>query len=162
MDYVDAEVEPDPQLNAITNAVIGAAIDVHRELGPGHGEGVYQKAMEIELTARAIPFFRQHPIELIYRGHVVGHGRLDLLVDNSALVEIKSVEALGRVQALQVLSYLRVTCFSLGLLINFNVKLVDGVRRIAKWIPAHFSIPSSLCALCLRVLCARAFPVDWR
>ena len=133
MKYVDEEDEPDPVLNAITNPVIGAGIEVHRELGPGHDEAVYQKAMEIELKARNVAYVRQHPIELTYRGQVVGQGRLDFLVENAVVVEIKSVEALGRVHSLQVLSYLRITRFRLGLLINFNVaRLVDGVRRVAR------------------------------
>jgi len=132
MEYIDEEDEPDPELNAITNAIIGAAINVHRELGPGHDEAVYQKAMGIELTARRIAFVPQYPVELRYRGEVVGLGRLDFLVENRVIVEIKSVEALGKVHAAQVMSYLRITRFKLALLINFNVaKLVDGVRRIA-------------------------------
>jgi len=123
----------DPKLNAISEAVIGAAIEVQRELGPGHDESAYQKAMEIELASRGIPFVAQCPIELLYKGHVVGRGRLDLLVDNAVIVEIKSVQELGRVHSLQVLSYLRITRFPLGLLINFNVsQLVKGVQRIAK------------------------------
>jgi GxxExxY protein len=123
----------DPKLNAISEAIIGAAIEVHRELGPGHDESAYQRAMEIELAARGVPFVPQCPIELTYKGHVVGRGRLDLLVDNAVVVEVKSVEALGRVHSLQVLSYLRITRFRLGILINFNVsQLVKGVQRIAK------------------------------
>jgi len=123
----------DPGLNAISEAVIGAAIEVHRELGPGHDEGAYQKAMEIELSLRGITFVAQCPMELLYKGHVVGRGRLDLLVEKAVIVEIKSVQELGRVHALQVLSYLRITRFRLGLLINFNVsQLVKGVQRIAK------------------------------
>ena len=132
MSFVDGEDEPDPKLNAVTNAIIGAAIEVHRVLGPGHDESVYQKAMEVEFLTRGIAFFPQHPVELTYKGHVVGTGRLDFLVENSVIVEIKSVEALGRVHAAQLMGYLRVMRFKLGLLINFNVaKLVDGVRRVA-------------------------------
>jgi GxxExxY protein len=132
MQFVDEEDEPDPKLNAITNAVIGAAIEVHREVGPGHDEIVYEKALEIEFKARGLAYFRQYPVELRYKGEVVGQGRLDFLVENAVVVEVKSVEALGRVHDQQVLSYLRITRFKVGLLINFNVsKLVDGVRRIA-------------------------------
>jgi len=132
MEHVDEEEEPDPELNAITNAIIGAAIEVHRELGPGHEEHVYQKALEVEFVVRGIPFVPQHRIELVYKGHVVGQGRLDLLVRNSVIVEIKSVEALGRVHTAQALAYLRITRFKLAIIINFNVaKLIDGVRRVA-------------------------------
>ena len=132
MQHVDEEEEPDPELNMITNAIIGAAIEVHRELGPGHEEHVYQKALEVELVARAIPFVAQHRIELTYKGHVVGQGRLDLLVRDAVIVEIKSVEALGRVHVAQALAYLRITRHPLAIVINFNVaKLIDGVRRVA-------------------------------
>src|SRR4051812_27078320 len=95
-EYFDDEDEPDPRLNKITNAIIGAAIEVHRELGPGHDEVVYQKALEVEFAARGVSVFRQHPVQLTYKGHVVGEGRLDFLVENAVIVEIKSVEALGK------------------------------------------------------------------
>jgi GxxExxY protein len=134
MDNLDDDDDDgiDPSLNAISEAV-SAAIEVHREFGPGHDESAYQKAMEIELSLRGIAFVAQCPMELLYKGHVVGRGRLDLLVENAVIVEIKSVQELGRVHALQVLSYLRITRFRLGLLINFNVsQLVKGVQRIAK------------------------------
>jgi GxxExxY protein len=132
MSFVDEEDEPDPALNAITNAIIGAAIEVHRELGPGHEELVYQKALAVEFAARRIPFLSQHPIELLYKGHVVGQGRLDFLVEDRVVVELKSVEALARVHTGQALAYLRITGFRLAIVINFNVaKLIDGVRRVA-------------------------------
>lgn len=132
MDFVDEEEEPDPQLNRITNAVIGAAIAVHREFGPGHEEIVYHRALELEFTAQGIAFARQFPIQLLYRGRVVGYGRLDFLVEDAVIVEIKSVETLSRLHMAQVMSYLRITKLKLGLLINLNVpRLVDGVRRIA-------------------------------
>ena len=137
MEHFDQEDEPDPELRSITNAIIGAAIELHRielhrELGPGHDEGVYQKALEVEFAVRGLSFFRQHPVQLTYKRHVVGEGRLDFLVAKAVIVEIKSVEVVGRVHTAQVLGYLRVTRFRLALLINFNVaRLVDGVRRIA-------------------------------
>ncbi len=132
MRHVDEEDEPGPELNAITNQIIGAAIEVHRELGPGHEEYVFQRALEVEFTARGIPFVSQHRIELVYKGHVVGQGRLDLLVRNSVIVEIKGVEGLGRVHVAQALAYLRITRYKLAIIINFNVaKLVDGIRRVA-------------------------------
>ena len=132
MRHFDEEDEPDPELNAITNGIIGAAIEVHRELGPGHEEHVYQKAMEVELAARGVPFLAQHRIELRYRGHVVGQGRLDFLIRDAVIVEIKSVETLARVHTAQALAYLRITHYRLAIVINFNVaKLIDGVRRVA-------------------------------
>ncbi len=121
-----------PELNELSGAVIGAAIEVHRVLGPGLLESVYEEALCIELTSRRIPFTRQQAVELVYKGHVVGQGRVDLLVDGKAVVELKSVDLLLPVHSAQVISYLRTTGLPLGLLINFNVHLLkDGIRRIA-------------------------------
>jgi GxxExxY protein len=131
-DYVDEEMEPNPDLNRITNAIIGAAIAVHRVLGPGHLEIIYSRALEIEFKHRGIPFEREFPITLSYRGQVVGTGRLDFLVEGKVIVDLKSIEAIGPVQRAQMLTYLRITGQKLGIILNFNVaKLVDGIRRIA-------------------------------
>lgn len=131
MDYVDEEAEPDPELKRVTNLIIGAAIAVHRELGPGHAESAYQKALEIEFDARGIRYSSQHRFELTYRGQVVGEGFLDFLVEG-VVVEIKSVEMLAPVHIAQVIGYLRATGLKLALLINFNVKLLrDGIKRVA-------------------------------
>ena len=131
MDYVDEDMEPDPELKRVTNLIIGAAIAVHKGLGPGHAESAYQKALGIEFDARAIPYVSQHRFELMYRGQPVGEGFLDFLVED-VLVEIKSVEMLAPVHTAQVIGYLRATGLKLGLLINFNVKLLkDGIKRIS-------------------------------
>jgi GxxExxY protein len=125
-------MEPDPELNRITNAIIGAAIEVHRMLGPGHLEAAYEEALAIEFRLRAIPFERQHPIELVYKGQVVGKGRLDFLVFDKVIVDLKSVEGITSVHTAKMISYLRITGHKLALLLNFNVKrLVDGIRRVA-------------------------------
>jgi GxxExxY protein len=131
-EYVDEELEPDPELNRVTNAIIGAAIAVHRELGPGHLEAIYSRSLEIEFGHRGIAFAKESPIKLMYRGQVVGTGRLDFLVEGKVVVDLKSIEAIGPVQRAQMLTYLRITGHKLGIIINFNVaKLVDGVRRVA-------------------------------
>jgi len=115
----------------LTGAIIGSAIAVHRELGPGKLESVYQRALEIELGARGIPYRKQVPIEMLYRGESVGDFFADLIVDRKVLVELKAVDALRSVHRAQVLSYLRATGLELGLLINFNVRVLkDGVRRL--------------------------------
>jgi GxxExxY protein len=115
----------------LTGTIIGAAIAVHRELGPGKLESVYQKAMEIELRAREVPFRKQVPVLMRYRGEPVGDFYADLIVDNKVVVEFKAVDALRSVHRAQVLSYLRATSLELGLLINFNVRVLkDGVRRL--------------------------------
>ena len=131
MEFVDEEEEPDPELKRVTNVIIGAAIAVHRELGPGHAESAYQKALAIEFDVRGVRYSAQHRFVLTYRGHVVGEGVLDFLVEGVA-VEIKSVETLAPVHTAQVIGYLRAAGLKLGLLINFNVKLLkDGVKRIS-------------------------------
>jgi len=131
-DFVDEDMEPDPELNRITNAVIGAAIAVHRELGPGHVEAIYGRALAIEFAHRGIAFQKESPITLSYRGQAVGNGRLDFLVEGRVILELKSIEAIGPVQRAQMLTYLRITHHRLGIILNFNVaRLVDGIRRIA-------------------------------
>jgi GxxExxY protein len=131
-EFVDEDLEPDPELNRITNAIIGAAIAVHRELGPGHLEAIYGRALGIEFEHRGIAFQKELPITLSYRGQVVGCGRLDFLVEGCVIVELKSIEAIGPVRRAQMLTYLRITKHKLGIILNFNVaKLVDGIRRIA-------------------------------
>jgi GxxExxY protein len=115
----------------LTGKIIGAAIAVHRELGPGKLESVYQKALAIELRAHGIPFRMQVPIPMLYRGESVGDFFADLIVDHKVIVELKAVDALRSVHRAQVLSYLRATKLELGLLINFNVRVLkDGVRRL--------------------------------
>jgi GxxExxY protein len=130
--FVDEEMQPDPELNRITNAIIGAAIEVHRRLGPGLLESLYENALAIEFAQRGIPFRRQVCINVTYKVHPIGDCRLDFLVDDKVLVELKAVETLASVHKAQVLCYLRITKHKLGLLINFNVPLLkEGIRRIA-------------------------------
>ena len=130
--FVDEEMEPDPALNRITNAIIGAAIEVHRTLGPGHLESAYEEAMAIEMTLRNIPFRRQVEIDLLYKGRSVGKSRIDFVVEEAVVLELKAVEQLAPIHSAQMISYLWVTGHSLGLLINFQVPaLRHGIRRIA-------------------------------
>ena len=129
---VDEEMEPNPELNAITNAIIGAAIEVHRILGPGYLEKTYEQALAIEFDRRGIRFSRQHQIALQYKGESIGEGFLDFLVEDKVIVELKAVEKLNPVHTAQVISYLKATRMKLGILLNFNVKLLkEGIKRIA-------------------------------
>ena len=129
---VDEDMEPDPDLNRITNAIIGAAIEVHRRLGPGHLESAYEAAMAIEMDLRGIPYQRQVDIELLYKGHAVGKGRMDFLVGGLVIVDLKAVEQFAPVHKAQMISYLNITGHPLGLLLNFNVPaLRHGIKRIA-------------------------------
>jgi GxxExxY protein len=119
------------ELNKTTRAIIGAAIEVHRQLGPGLLESSYRECLCRELLLRGIPFERERPLPLEYKGIHLGCGyRVDLLVANSVVVEIKSVEALAPIHEAQLLTYLRIGGWRLGLLINFNVAVLkSGIRR---------------------------------
>ena len=123
--------EPDPRLDLLTEAVIGAAIEVHRTLGPGLDEALYEAALCIELKLRKIPFAKQVLVEVEYKGEVIGEKRLDLLVAGQLIVELKAVESIAPLHKAQVLTYQRITKLKLGLLINFNSTLLkEGIRRI--------------------------------
>ncbi len=118
------------ELNKISETIIGCAITVHRELGPGLLESIYESALCIELDEQRMHYERQRPIPVNYKGHVLGEFRADLVVAESVVVEIKSVERFDPVFEAQVLSYLKLGSFKLGLLINFNSRLLkDGIRR---------------------------------
>jgi GxxExxY protein len=113
------------------NQVIGAAIEVHRALGPGYSEITYELALAVELELRGVQFVRQWPFALTYKGRPVGEGRLDFLVEGCLVVELKAVESLGPVHTAQTLTYLRATGHELALLINFNVSVLKtGIKRI--------------------------------
>ena len=125
--------EPDQALDDLAHAVIGAAIEVHRELGPGFLEGVYEQAMAIEMGFRRIPFVRQPLIEVRHKGECVGDGRLDFLVGGRLVVELKAVDAIHPIHRAQVLAYLKAVDTPLGLLLNFKCHLLkDGIERIVR------------------------------
>jgi GxxExxY protein len=124
--------EPSVGDNVLTGSIIEAAIEVHRILGPGYLESVYEEALSLELTSRGITFERQKPISVNYKGHVVGESRLDLLIDNRLIVELKAVESLAPIHKAQVLSYLKATGCKVALLINFNTTVLkNGIKRLA-------------------------------
>ena len=123
--------EPDRELDKYTSEVVAAAIEVHQVLGPGYLESVYERALCIELALRNLPFRRQVPIVVGYKGHEVGASCLDLLVADRLVVELKAIDMLAPIHWVQVRSYLKATGCLLGLLINFNVPvLLRGVRRV--------------------------------
>ena len=120
------------ELNDITKAVIGCAIEVHRQLGPGLLEASYESALSIELDDAGLAYQRQIVIPAIYKGRPIGEYRLDLLVEDAVVVEIKGVDRFDPLFEAQVLTYFRVTGKKIGLLINFNSRLLrDGVKRYA-------------------------------
>ncbi len=120
-------------VNRVTREIIGAAIAVHRELGPGLLESAYEACLAYELTQRGLRVEQQKPLPVVYRDvHLECGYRLDLVVEDIVIVELKSVEKLTPVHQAQVLSYLRLANCPVGLLINFNVKvLINGVHRLA-------------------------------
>ena len=126
-------VEPSPDVDRLAYEVIGAAIEVHRHLGPGHLESVYEAAFCVELELREIPFSKQFVYGIEYKGRQVGTGRIDLLIDNKLIVELKSCDGISPVHTAQILSYLKATGRTLGLIINFNVVLLqDGIKRVVR------------------------------
>jgi len=123
--------EPEAQLDQVAHAVIGAAIEVHRLLGPGFLEQHYEAALCAELKLRGIYFERQKSIGVDYKGQTIGESRLDLLVEHELIVELKAVDALVPIYTAQLIAYLKMTGKKLGLLMNFNVPVLkDGIRRI--------------------------------
>lgn len=118
-------------INQLTEIVIGCAIEVHRALGPGLLESTYEICLCRELSLRAIPFERQRPISVIYKGVKLDCGyRADLIVDGRLLVEVKSIEQTSAIHDAQILSYLKLSGMKVGLLINFNVRvLTHGIHR---------------------------------
>ena len=123
--------------NKLSEIIIASALDVHRALGPGLLENAYEECLAHELTLRNIPFQRQVLVPVNYKGICIELGyRLDLVVDNSVIVELKVVESLLPIHESQVLTYLKMSGKRLALLINFNVRLLkDGIKRIVLNLP---------------------------
>jgi len=131
MENSSSHSEPQASVDEFARVVIGAAIEVHRTLGPGFLEGVYEEALAIEMGLRGVPFARQLRVPVTYNGHSVGMGVIDFLIAGALVVELKTVEALTMTHKAQVISYLKATGNHLGLLINFNVPMLkDGLQRV--------------------------------
>lgn len=125
------------ELNRITQTIIGAAIEVHKNLGPDLLESAYETCLAFELAERGVEVERQKPLPLKYKGVNLDCGyRLDLLVDGKVILEIKAVDEMNPVYNAQLLSYLKLTKCKIGLLINFNVpKVTNGITRIVNNFP---------------------------
>jgi GxxExxY protein len=119
------------QFDGLSKTIIGCAIEVHRELGPGLLESAYEQCLAHELRLKGIPFELQKVMPVKYKGNLIDCGyRLDLLVDSRIVVELKSVAALEPIHEAQILTYLKLAKVRTGLLINFNVPLLkDGLKR---------------------------------
>ena len=120
----------DDKTEMLIQNIIGAAIDVHRELGPGYLEKVYEEAMSLELRQRGLAYATQVPIAVYYKGVKIHGHVLDMVVEEKVILELKSVERLLPIHEAQILSYLKSTGLTAGLLINFKERLVkNGIRR---------------------------------
>jgi GxxExxY protein len=116
---------------ALTRRIIACAIEVHKHLGPGLLESIYESALCIELTTASIPFKRQVGVPLHYKGQLLSEHRPDLVVADSVIVEVKAIDRFDKIHTAQMLTYLRVVGLRVGLILNFNSAiLVQGVRRV--------------------------------
>jgi GxxExxY protein len=123
--------EPSEFQNLLSNKVIGAAIEVHRDLKPGFREERYKLALAHELSLRNIRYEREKPYEIFYKGKSLGIEKVDFIIEDQLILEAKVVDKLAEVHEAQVIGYLKATGVCLGLLINFNVALLkDGIKRI--------------------------------
>lgn len=123
--------EPSHEVDTLAHALIGAAIAVHRELGPGFVESIYERALVVELSRRQIPFAQQPVQQIFYRDVLVGEHRLDLVIAGRVIVELKAVETINGQHLAQMLSYLRATELELGLILNFHAAVLrEGIRRV--------------------------------
>lgn len=118
--------------NQLSNIIIGAAIEVHRQLGPGLLESAYQECLYYELIRHGLFVQKEKPLPVVYKEVTLEHGyRIDLLVENKVVVEIKTVDYFHEVHTAQVITYLRLGNFKLGLLLNFHVcSLRQGIKRV--------------------------------
>jgi GxxExxY protein len=120
-----------PDVDAVMFRVIGAAIEVHRHLGPGFLESIYHRALAIELGERGLSFETKRRIAIVYKGRALHGQELDLIVESKVVVEVKAVSSLDGIHESQLVSYLKATGLRAGLLINFNVPILKaGIRRI--------------------------------
>ena len=119
-------------LNELSQAIIGAGIEVHRELGPGLLESAYEECLSYELRQKGLGFTRQQPLPVVYKGTRLDCGyQMDLVVENKIILELKSVDRLLPIHQAQLLTYLKLTNLTLGLLLNFNVyTFTSGIRRV--------------------------------
>lgn len=122
------------EVNEITRTIIGCAIEVHKQLGPGLLESAYEECLAFELEQKGIHFERQKVLPIQYKSIQLEYGyRIDLLVENCVVVELKSVEALNPIHKVQTLTYMKFSEKKIGLLINFNVLVLkDGLKRLIR------------------------------
>ena len=119
------------ETEGLTERVIGAAIEVHRGLGPGYRESLYHKAMKVELDRRGLGYRSEWPVAVSYKGVEIGAGKLDFLIEDQLVLELKAVERLHPVHEAQVLHYLKAANLPLALILNFRAPLMkQGIKRL--------------------------------
>ncbi len=119
------------EVERLVHRIIGSGLTVHRELGPGFLEAVYQRSLYLELQAQGLQFEREHVVQVSYRSEVVAVHRIDLIVERAVIVEVKASRRIDPVHEAQVISYLKATGLRVGLLMNFNAAVFrGGIRRI--------------------------------
>ncbi len=120
-------------MDALTEQVIGACVEVHKELGPGLNELLYQEALCHEFNLRGIRYEKQVKVPVVYKGKTIGETRIDLVVENCLVLELKACESLNAVHRAQLLCYLQLKKLKVGLLVNFNVAILkDGLKRVVR------------------------------
>jgi GxxExxY protein len=119
------------QFDDLSNKIIGLAIEIHKQLGPGLLESAYQRCLEIELIQACLSFEKEKKVDIVYKGNNIDNAfRADFIVEKKILIELKSVVALNDIHVSQILTYMKLTKLPIGLLINFNVPLLkDGIKR---------------------------------
>lgn len=132
MDRFDDEIE------SLAHAVIGAAIAVHKALGPGYPESVYANSMAIEMTARDIAFRREYEFDVVYQGNIVGSGKMDFFVGNRLVVELKAVDGISDAHTGQVVTYITQVKEPLGLLLNFGAAVLASDRGLKRVVARRF------------------------
>lgn len=137
-----SEVRVPGEIETLATAVVNAAFAVHRSLGPGLLESAYHECLGVELSLAGLNVKREQMLPLTYRGHVIQNAyRLDLMVNDQLLVELKAIDTIQPIHRVQVTTYLRLLKLPLGLMINFNVPLIkDGINRVLN---LDFRVPSS-------------------
>ena len=132
LDAVNSTDRPANEDDSLTRSIIGAAIEVHKTIGPGLLESIYEEALCHEFDLRGIPFKRQVAIDVVYKGKAIKGQRIDLIAADEVIIELKSLSSLPDIVFAQILSYLKATGLKRGLIMNFGAnRIVDGIRRVS-------------------------------
>jgi GxxExxY protein len=129
MNYLYRNGSTSPQNDPLTEKVIGLAIDVQKELGPGFPESIYHRSLELQLAEAGLNFTSEAPLTVKFKGHVVGTFAVDLLVENTLVVELKALEELPLIAEVQVVSYLKASGHDIGLILNFGQSPLQIKRK---------------------------------